>query len=101
MIPITSNATLKIPPEIAVCPYCKTQLTVSFDSWTQADDGRWLSDMVSDVHCETEVDPDRRSDWNEWWESHSYMPYVHMLPVQIKITNWVNDNYIFSDRDND
>lgn len=87
------DKTLEIPPEIAVCPYCGTKLTANFTGWTQNDDGSWSADSM-DLVCETGPDIDSE-DWDFWFESHSDLPYVYLLPVEERIKAWLNERYRF------
>jgi len=93
---------INVPPEIAVCPYCGGKLTVQLDTWVQLDDGAWGVGETAHVECESEPDiPEDDDDMNawdesdEWDESHSAMPYVYLLPVEIKVAKWINANYRF------
>lgn len=83
-----------IESTLAVCPYCGGKLFATVSAWTQATDGYWDADGV-DLDCESEPDIDA-ADWEFWLESHSDMPYVHMLPLCVKVTKWINQNYRFS-----
>lgn len=91
---VTSNSRIDVPCSVAVCPYCDTKLNIGVDGWTEdeANPGYWIADMPSDVCCETEPDLDDE-DWEDWFSSHSEMPYVYMLPVQSKIERWLKLNY--------
>ena len=89
---------LAVPPEIAVCPYCKAALEVHFDGFEQEEDGTWsASEVESQCASEPDIDSD---DWEGWELGHSYFPYVYQLPVHDKILSWVNSNYRF-DPDNE
>lgn len=85
----------KIPTSLAVCPYCNPKLYASCEAWTENDEGEWLADSIT-VDCETEPDIDS-DEWREWFDSHSDMPYVYQLPVNVKIENWINSNFRFLD----
>jgi hypothetical protein len=90
---IKRDACIEVPKEVAVCPYCKTPLHVQANGWTERDDGTWRADWI-DWDCETEPDIDG-PDWEAWYESHSDMPYVHMLPVHDKLIAWMNEQFDF------
>jgi len=92
---IEAGNTIEIPAEVAVCPYCGKQLVSQPDSWTQRDDGTWACDN-SAIECvgEPDLEPDTDA-WDEWFAQHNVMPYVHWLPVDVKVTRWINQNYSF------
>lgn len=95
---IKTDEAIEVPPDVAVCPYCDTKLTASFTGWSEADDGSgWIADEVT-LDCETEPDMDS-DEWEDWWASHSDMPYVYLLPVCEKVKTWVNAHYRFDDDD--
>jgi len=86
---------IQIPEEVAVCPYCKAKLSVQPDSWTQNDDGSWSLDMG---HGECAAEPDMEEDeeaWETWLANHSIEPYTYQLPVDMKVTAWINERYRF------
>ena len=92
---IESNATIDIPPQVAVCPYCGKKLTAAFTGWEQTVDGSWIANTV-ELDCEGE--PDIESDteaFDEWLGEHTYMPYVYWLPVTELVTKWINSKYRF------
>lgn len=80
---------------MAVCPYCNAKLYASCEGWTENDEGEWMADTIS-VDCESEPDIDS-SEWREWFDFHSDMPYVYQLPVDSKIERWINNNFRFLD----
>jgi hypothetical protein len=86
-----------VPPSVAVCPYCGGKLTVQAEDWVEMDDGTWgvLEDATPHADCETEPDDIESDEWEDWFESHSRMPYVYQMPVEIKIAKWLNANYRF------
>jgi len=91
---LKSDAELPIPPEVAVCPYCDTQLTATFTGWEEEEDGSWTCSEV-DLSCETEPDLDNDG-FEDWLRGHTEMPYVYMLPVKLTVTKWVNAHYRFN-----
>lgn len=84
---------IEIPREVAVCPYCKAKLSVSPECWEQNTDGSWsLSCGHADCASEPDIDGD---EWDGWFAVHSQMPYVYQLPVDQKVTAWINERYRF------
>ncbi len=91
---IAANEPIKVPTDVAACPYCETLLTVTPEQWVQRDDGTWACDGFHD-QCETEPDIDT-DEWEDWFSAHSVMPYVYHLPVQMKVMDWLNEHYDFN-----
>lgn len=95
---LESGAVLDVPASVAVCPYCGGALRTGFSGWTQLGDGSWIAECL-DMDCVTEPelaeDEDQSDQWEEWLAQHTYMPYVYWLPVDLKVTKWVNANYRF------
>lgn len=90
---VASDHIFEIPAEIAVCPYCDAKLYASCEAWTQIDNGSWIAEQLS-IDCETEPDIEAPR-WDEWFTTHSEMPYVYQLPVDTKVEKWVNTNFRF------
>ena len=88
---------IRIPREVAVCPYCGGELIARPEAWSENDDGIWEA-QESGLDCvtEPELDPANEStveEWDDWIARHTYMPYVYWLPVDMKVTKWINANY--------
>jgi hypothetical protein len=77
-----------------LCPYCKADLTYEAEGWVQDDNGQWMADSL-DVKCHSEPDMEDGEAWEEWLRVHSEMPYVHQLPVDTQVLNWINERYRF------
>jgi hypothetical protein len=95
MITINSDDEIKIPENVAVCPDCKTQLTIYPDGWDLHKDG-WV--CTSFTHsCATEPEIDDPDYW-EWDESHPSfeMPYIYWMPITDDIYRWLEQNYRFA-----
>jgi hypothetical protein len=89
------DKTIDIPAEVAVCPYCKTKITISPDGWVEEEDGFVCDSFTS--WCETEPEIDASSDeWDKFLYSHGIMPYVYQLPVDQKIEAWLKSRYRFN-----
>lgn len=78
-----------------LCPYCGGDLTYRCTAWVQDDNGHWKSDGSFDFSCSSEPDIDS-DDWKEWEAIHTVMPYVHQLPVDVRVTEWINERYRFA-----
>jgi len=93
MITITDkDLPISVPTEIALCPYCNTPLTrVEIMGCVLQADGSWLVDQIS-LECETTPDIDSDT-WPAWYEAHSQMPYVYMMPVTKQVLAWMAEHY--------
>ena len=90
---LPTDAVIDVPADVAVCPYCQAPLSITFTAWEQQEDGSWAADELS-CDCTTEPDIDT-AEWPAWMKQHTYMPYVYMLPVHIKVRAWVYTRYRF------
>jgi len=85
---------IDIPAEVAVCPYCKTKITISPDGWVEEENGFACDSFTS--WCENEPEIDAGDDeWEAFLQSHGDMPYVYQLPVDQKIEAWLKSMYRF------
>lgn len=96
------DAIIEVPESVAVCPYCKAKLTVQLDEWIQNDDGTYSAGDTPHTECTNEpefpsddFDEDAWCEFDEFDASHSVMPYVYLLPIQLKVGKWLNENYRF------
>jgi len=97
---IDTNAVIDVPPEVRLCPYCGEKLYVQFSCWSQCEDGTWAADGV-DLECTTEPELDEFSEddtaaWDNWFATHSEMPYMYWLPATVAVEKWVNEHYRFA-----
>ena len=76
------------------CPYCKCKLTYTVEGWEEDDNCQWMADSITS-ECSSEPDMEKEDEWEEWFSIHSQMPYVHQLPVDTKVKNWINSKYRF------
>lgn len=77
-----------------LCPYCKGNLTYTCNGWEQDDNGLWMADSF-DMDCSTEPDMSDEDEWEEWFKNHSEMPYVHQMPVDNAVKEFINKKYRF------
>lgn len=92
---IERNAVIHIPPVVAICPICGATLIVEIDEWEENDDGSWqVSDCGLKSECVTEPEVGSK-EWADWFKGHYRMPYVDWLPVDVKLTKWVQASYRF------
>lgn len=78
-----------------LCPYCNGNLTYICNGWEQADeDGLYIADTF-DVECSNEPKNTDSDEWNFWLQQHSDMPYVHQLPIDEQVKQFINERYRF------
>lgn len=78
-----------------LCPYCKCDLTYTANGWEQDDNGLWMAASF-DMDCSTEPDMEDEDEWDDWFNNHSEMPYVHQLPVDEAVKEYINSKYRFT-----
>jgi hypothetical protein len=85
-----------VPRTIAICPYCEGSLSAQVTGWTEneSDSNLYIANEV-DLTCSEEPDIEDRSDWDDFVDCHSDMPYVHWLPVRCTVEDWINNNFRF------
>ncbi len=90
---------IDVPESIAVCPYCGAALYVQFEEWEQLLDQSWqVSDTGAKAECESEPELATHEEhvYDEWMKRHTYMPYVYWLPVEVKVTTWLQAKFRFA-----
>ena len=90
---IKPDATLQVPPEVQLCPYCGERLEVQFSGWCMDDEGFWITDCL-ELECKAMPDVSEE-EWEAEMERHSQYPYIYWLPADQVVTAWVNANYRF------
>ena len=76
-----------------LCPYCGEDLYYTAEGWEQEDDGTWTANSLSpECVSEPPIDSD---DWEDWFSSHSDMPYVYQMPVDNQVQEYINRHYRF------
>lgn len=86
--------TVKVPSNVAVCPYCDGLLRATAESCVEVDG--WLVADHLHVECEAEPPPWHR-DWPAFDRKHSRQPYIYQLPVDQTVLGWFNENYRISE----
>jgi len=88
------DAILEIPEHVAVCPKCDGKLFAHFEAWeATGNSSRWRCQEAK-LECESEPDIDD-PDFMDWLNWHYDMPYVYWLPLETRLTRWVNRRYWF------
>lgn len=91
---IACETVIEIPRDVATCPKCDKRLFAHFEAWEQQDDGTWACEAAK-LDCESEPTIDSGRKYSEWFRWHYDMPYVYWLPLEIKLTEWINQRYHF------
>jgi hypothetical protein len=93
---VKTDAIIKVPPEVAICPICGAEVAIEeIDEWEQEDDGTWSAGEHG-VKIECSTAPDIESDnWDDFFAEHWSMPYVDWLQIEVKVYNWLHQNYRF------
>lgn len=83
-----------IPIYIATCPKCGGSLRAQFEAWeATGKSNRWRCEEAK-LECENEPDIDD-PELMEWLNWHYDMPYVDWLPLETRMTRWINRRYWF------
>lgn len=91
----TNDRLIDIPNNIAVCPICKSKISVHIDEIELHEDDKWYaSECGLSIDCEQEPDIDSE-EWEDWHNGHYSMPYVDWLPVIKTVYDWLAKNYTF------
>lgn len=87
---------LRVPRDVAVCPYCKSTLVITgIDEWsTDPDGGKVVEEFGDGLECSDKPENFGRV-YDVWLNRHSDMPYVNWLPVGNKVTAWAQENVRF------
>lgn len=73
------------------CPYCNGDMIYQGSNFSKEDDGTWIVDEINGS-CSNE--PNSNSpDWTEFISTHSDMPYVYQLPVDIECLQIIQQKY--------
>jgi hypothetical protein len=81
---------VRVPIAVGRCPVCGGCFDVTVQGYDTYLDGS--NSMVVEIHAECESE-DIEDDDDEHWEGLS-MPYVDWLPIQERITRWLNTNFV-------
>lgn len=90
----------ELPDEFR-CPICGEKLTLEIDEWQSDWDGLRASDTGVHTSCITERDVEGTDEWGSWIDGHFKYPYIDWLPVNRKVSEWLEDNVRFTPRKDD
>lgn len=88
---ISSESEIALP-DLFVCPICGQPIYVSeVNAWTEDEKGDVKAETVK-IDCTTAPDIDDAA-FEDYLNSHWSMPYVDWLPLEMRVTEWVNARY--------
>jgi hypothetical protein len=75
-----------------LCPYCSGDLVYEATGWDRHPSKTFwkVTELQSTCSNEPNIDSD---EWEHWFQLHSDMPYVHQLPVDEKVKDFINRTY--------
>lgn len=88
------NHVFDVPENVQKCPYCDAPLRATASGWDEDEHGWKAATLEVDCTEEPDIDSD---EWEDHNASHSDMPYVYWLPAEIKVMEWINSQYRFTD----
>lgn len=89
---INSESEIVLPTSFK-CPICGAAIQVDeVSEWEKDDSGEWKAECVK-IDCVTFPGYDDRGKFDDYMRSHWSMPYVDWLPIELEVTEWVNENY--------
>jgi len=94
LIDIDNLNGFEIPRDIAVCPCCGSGLYITEIPECEIDEDGSLIPVHLHLECLGEPDEDDEA-WDEWDASHSRMPYVYWLPVELRVLEWLRKSFDF------
>jgi hypothetical protein len=89
------DATVAVPPAVAMCPICGAALVITLEACELDDDETWKASEIH-VECTTEPDLDDAA-WQSWHNGHYAMPYVDWLPLNLALLAWLRHTYRFTE----
>lgn len=90
---VPADHVFAIPRGVATCPKCDANLHGYAEAWERRLDRSWKAEWIK-LNCETEPPINSRK-FDNWMRWHYDMPYVYWLPVESRLTSWVNRRYSF------
>jgi len=89
-------APVTIPVEVAVCPACKTAMTVGTNAMEQNDDGSW---QASEIEWTCASDPESIADdgYDRWLRTHDRLTYQEMVETEARVLAWMTAHVRFVD----
>lgn len=90
---ITSESEITLPGSFR-CPICNAAIEITeVSEWTRADgDVHWKAEAVK-IDCVTFPGFDDIDAFEDFLCSHWSTPYIDWLPLEKRVTDWVNENY--------
>lgn len=80
-------------PESFKCPICDAAIYIEeVDAWQEDDNGEIKAEAVK-IDCVTFPGFDDHDAFENYMSGHYSMPYVDWMPLEHRITAWVNARY--------
>lgn len=90
-----SDASEIILPDSFTCPICGAAIYVDVvDAWEEDDEGNWKAEAVK-IDCTTFPGFDNHRRFEAYMRGHWSMPYVDWLPLELVVTDWVNERHVW------
>lgn len=90
---ITSDSEIVLPDSFR-CPICNASIEITeVSEWTR-DDGEthWKAEAVK-IDCVTFPGFEDTDAFESFQRGHWSTPYIDWLPLEKRVTGWVNENY--------
>jgi hypothetical protein len=86
---------VNIPLNVACCPICSEPIYGYIEEIEHHEKGYSVGNCGFKIDCTSEPDLEKIDtfEWEEWFSTHWSMPYVDWLPLEIKMSKWLNNNY--------
>ncbi len=89
---VISDASEIVLPDSFKCPICGAAIQVEeVAEWFKDDDDNWKAEAVK-IDCAT-FPGYESEDFHSWQRGHWSMPYVDWMPLEKRVTDWVNARY--------
>jgi hypothetical protein len=87
-------APVAIPVEVAVCPACKTAMTVGTNAVEQNDDGTWQASEI-EWTCASDPESVEADDYADWLRTHDQLTYQEMVETDARLLAWLTAHVRF------
>jgi len=89
---ISNESEIELPDSFR-CPICGAAIQVDeISEWYEDDDGHWKAEAVK-IDCVTFPGFDDGDAFNGYMSGHWSTPYIDWLPLERRVTAWVNARY--------
>lgn len=92
-VKIISDASKIALPDSFKCPICDAAIWVEeVSEWEEDASGGWKARTVK-IDCVTFPGFDDHDAFENYMSGHYSMPYVDWMPLEKRVTEWVNERY--------